>query len=315
MVGRRPPRRSASRARCTASSSGAARGPAPGHGRAAGARLRGPVGARVRRDVLGAEVGVGAVGAEPGPVGAGRGPRRARHRRRGGAGLVRAARRAHPAGHRRRPPGRHPRRRRRRCSASTPAAPIDPQLHTHAMIWPKVQDPTGQWLALDARFLKRQQRTIGWIYDAALRTELTARLGVDWDRSNRRRPGRPHRRPRAGCGTGSRSAPNRSTPSSPSWSGRWVRRARRRRPRRPRPSPARAAGGARQPARQDTRRRRRRAARRWRDRGRSSGSTPTALPGGHRHLAGTSGRDRRGWSSTPRSTRSPNRRRPGCAPT
>jgi len=58
---------------------------------------------------------------------------------------------------------------------------IDPQLHTHALISAKVQDPTGRWLALDARFLKYQQRTIGWIYDAALRSELTARLGVAWD--------------------------------------------------------------------------------------------------------------------------------------
>lgn len=57
----------------------------------------------------------------------------------------------------------------------------DPQLHTHALITAKVQDPTGRWLALDARFLKYQQRTIGWIYDAALRSELTHRLGVAWD--------------------------------------------------------------------------------------------------------------------------------------
>jgi conjugative relaxase-like TrwC/TraI family protein len=56
----------------------------------------------------------------------------------------------------------------------------DPQLHTHAVIWAKVQDPTGRWLALDARFLKYQQRSIGWVYDAALRAELTARLGVGW---------------------------------------------------------------------------------------------------------------------------------------
>ena len=48
------------------------------------------------------------------------------------------------------------------------------------MIAAKVQDPTGRWLSLDARFLKCQQRTIGWIYDAALRTELTSRLGVAW---------------------------------------------------------------------------------------------------------------------------------------
>ena len=57
---------------------------------------------------------------------------------------------------------------------------VDPQLHTHAVISSKVQDDTGKWLALDARFLKYQQRTIGWVYDAALRTELTARLGVGW---------------------------------------------------------------------------------------------------------------------------------------
>jgi conjugative relaxase-like TrwC/TraI family protein len=57
---------------------------------------------------------------------------------------------------------------------------VDPQLHTHAVITSKVQDATGTWLALDARFLKRQQRSIGWIYDTALRTELTSRLGVAW---------------------------------------------------------------------------------------------------------------------------------------
>ncbi len=56
----------------------------------------------------------------------------------------------------------------------------DPQLHTHAIVAAKVQDPTGRWLSLDARFLKRQQRSIGWIYASALRTELTARLGVAW---------------------------------------------------------------------------------------------------------------------------------------
>ena len=57
---------------------------------------------------------------------------------------------------------------------------VDPQLHTHAIVAAKVQDPTGKWLSLDARFLKQQQTTIGWVYDAALRAELTARLGVDW---------------------------------------------------------------------------------------------------------------------------------------
>jgi conjugative relaxase-like TrwC/TraI family protein len=63
---------------------------------------------------------------------------------------------------------------------------VDPQLHTHAVIAAKVQDPTGKWLSLDARFLKGQQRTIGWIYDAALRAELTSRLGVAWVREEER---------------------------------------------------------------------------------------------------------------------------------
>ena len=58
---------------------------------------------------------------------------------------------------------------------------LDPQLHTHAVIWSKVQDSTGAWLALDARFLLKQQYTMSWLYDAALRVELTRRLGLDWE--------------------------------------------------------------------------------------------------------------------------------------
>ena len=56
----------------------------------------------------------------------------------------------------------------------------DPQLHTHAIVTAKVQDPSGRWLSLDARFLKRQQRSIGWVYASALRSELTERLGAAW---------------------------------------------------------------------------------------------------------------------------------------
>jgi conjugative relaxase-like TrwC/TraI family protein len=58
---------------------------------------------------------------------------------------------------------------------------LDPQLHTHAVIWSKVQDASGTWLALDARFLLTQQYTLSWLYDAALRAELTHRLGVSWE--------------------------------------------------------------------------------------------------------------------------------------
>lgn len=56
----------------------------------------------------------------------------------------------------------------------------DPQLHTHAVITAKVQDATGRWLSLDARFLKYHQRTISWLYAAALRSELSARMGLKW---------------------------------------------------------------------------------------------------------------------------------------
>lgn len=56
----------------------------------------------------------------------------------------------------------------------------DPQLHTHAIVVAKVQDPTGKWLSLDAGFLKHQQRSIGWIYASALRAELASRLGMAW---------------------------------------------------------------------------------------------------------------------------------------
>ena len=56
----------------------------------------------------------------------------------------------------------------------------DPQLHTHAVISSKVQDDTGMWLALDARWLKTQQRSLSWVYDAALRSELAGRVGLEW---------------------------------------------------------------------------------------------------------------------------------------
>ena len=46
------------------------------------------------------------------------------------------------------------------------------------MISAKVQTVDGRWLALDARMLKRYQRTLGGIYQSVLRAELTARFGV-----------------------------------------------------------------------------------------------------------------------------------------
>ena len=57
---------------------------------------------------------------------------------------------------------------------------LDPQLHTHVVIANKVRSPDGRWLALDARGLKLDQRTLSAIYHATLRSELTDRLRVEW---------------------------------------------------------------------------------------------------------------------------------------
>jgi conjugative relaxase-like TrwC/TraI family protein len=57
----------------------------------------------------------------------------------------------------------------------------DPQLHTHVVIANRVASPDGRWLALDARTIKIDQRTLSALYHAGLRAELTARLGVAWD--------------------------------------------------------------------------------------------------------------------------------------
>lgn len=58
---------------------------------------------------------------------------------------------------------------------------LDPQLHTHVVIANRVRSPDERWLALDARTLKLDQRTLSAIYHAGLRAELTRRLGVGWE--------------------------------------------------------------------------------------------------------------------------------------
>jgi conjugative relaxase-like TrwC/TraI family protein len=58
---------------------------------------------------------------------------------------------------------------------------LDPQVHTHLVVSNRLQSPDGRWLALDARLIKKDQRTLSAIYHAGLRAELTARLGVRWN--------------------------------------------------------------------------------------------------------------------------------------
>ena len=57
---------------------------------------------------------------------------------------------------------------------------LDPQLHTHVVIANRVRSDDRRWLALDARSLKLDQRTLSAIYHYTVRSELTTRLGVDW---------------------------------------------------------------------------------------------------------------------------------------
>jgi conjugative relaxase-like TrwC/TraI family protein len=56
----------------------------------------------------------------------------------------------------------------------------DPQIHTHVVFSAKVRAPDGQWMALDARYLKRHQRALGGLYQSVLRAELSHCYGVAW---------------------------------------------------------------------------------------------------------------------------------------
>ena len=56
----------------------------------------------------------------------------------------------------------------------------DPHLHTHVLVANSVRTPDGRWRTLDGRGLLVHMKTAGYVYDAQLRHELTARLGVEW---------------------------------------------------------------------------------------------------------------------------------------
>jgi conjugative relaxase-like TrwC/TraI family protein len=56
----------------------------------------------------------------------------------------------------------------------------DPQLHTHLVVANLLHGADGKWTAVDSRAMYLHARTAGCIYQAALRGELTKRLGVGW---------------------------------------------------------------------------------------------------------------------------------------
>jgi conjugative relaxase-like TrwC/TraI family protein len=56
----------------------------------------------------------------------------------------------------------------------------DPQLHTHVLVANLVRAEDGRWSALDGRLVYAHARTAGFLYQAALRAELTRTLGIEW---------------------------------------------------------------------------------------------------------------------------------------
>ena len=57
----------------------------------------------------------------------------------------------------------------------------DPQLHTHVLVANATLCEDDVWRALDGRLLYGYARTAGFLYQAALRDELTRSLGVSWE--------------------------------------------------------------------------------------------------------------------------------------
>jgi conjugative relaxase-like TrwC/TraI family protein len=56
----------------------------------------------------------------------------------------------------------------------------DPQLHTHALVINKVKCPDGEWRTIDGHEIYAHKKSAGVIYQAALRNELSRRLGLTW---------------------------------------------------------------------------------------------------------------------------------------
>jgi conjugative relaxase-like TrwC/TraI family protein len=56
----------------------------------------------------------------------------------------------------------------------------DPQLHTHVVLANLVPGVDGRWSALDGRLVYGHARTAGFLYQAALRAELSRSIGVSW---------------------------------------------------------------------------------------------------------------------------------------
>lgn len=56
----------------------------------------------------------------------------------------------------------------------------DPHLHTHVLVPNMVLGEDGKWATIDARRVYTSAKTIGYLYEAQLRHNLTVALGVEW---------------------------------------------------------------------------------------------------------------------------------------
>ena len=56
----------------------------------------------------------------------------------------------------------------------------DPHLHTHVLVPNMVLGDDDRWATLDGRWLYTAAKTIGYLYEAQLRHNLTEALGVEW---------------------------------------------------------------------------------------------------------------------------------------
>jgi conjugative relaxase-like TrwC/TraI family protein len=61
----------------------------------------------------------------------------------------------------------------------------DPQLHTHVVVANLARGSDGRWSTLDGRRIYAQARAASFIYQAVLRGELTAELGLSWQEIER----------------------------------------------------------------------------------------------------------------------------------
>ena len=57
----------------------------------------------------------------------------------------------------------------------------DPHLHTHVLVSNSVLSPDGRWRTIDGKGIYRHKMAASYLYDAELRNQLTARLGVGWE--------------------------------------------------------------------------------------------------------------------------------------